>query len=87
MGEKGWAKIFTAAGRPGAYLSVIAPGTIRAGDPIEVIHRPDHDVSIGLVFRATTTERDLLPRLLAAEAYLDHGTIEMVRRREVFLLD
>ena len=87
MGEKGWAKIFTAAGRPGAYLSVITSGTIRAGDPIEVIQRPDHGVSIGLVFRATTTERSLLPRLLAAEAYLDQDTIDMVRRREVFLLD
>lgn len=87
MGEKGWAKTFTAAGRPGAYLSVVVPGTIIAGDPIEMILQPDHDVSIGLVFRATTTERDLLPRLLAAEAYLDDATIEMVRRREVFLLD
>ena len=87
MGEKGWAKIFTAAGRPGAYLSVITPGTIRAGDPIEVIQRPDHGVSIGLVFSATTTERSLLPRLLAAAAYLDQDTIDMVRRREVFLLD
>ncbi|HKN45224.1 MAG TPA: MOSC domain-containing protein, partial [Propionibacteriaceae bacterium] len=87
MGEKGWAKIFTAAGRPGAYLSVITPGPIRGGDPIEVIQRPDHDVSIGLVFRATTTERSLLPRLLAAEGYLDQDTIDMVRRREVFLLD
>jgi MOSC domain-containing protein YiiM len=87
MGEKGWAKIFTAVGRPGAYLSVITPGTIRGGDPIEVIQRPDHDVSIGLLFRATTTERSLLPRLLAAEAYLDQDTIDMVRRREVFLLD
>ena len=87
MGEKGWAKTFTAAGRPGAYLSVIGSGTIRAGDPIEVIHQPDHQVSVGLVFRATTTERDLLPRLLAAESYLDRGTLEMVRRREVFLMD
>ena len=87
MGEKGWAKIFTAAGRPGAYFSVITPGTIRGGDPIEVIQRPDHDVSIGLLFRATTTERSLLPRLLAAAAYLDQDTIDMVRRREVFLLD
>ena len=66
---------------------MITPGTLRAGDPIEVIHRPEHDVSIGLVFRATTTERSLLPRLLAAEAYLDQDTIDMVRRREVFLLD
>jgi MOSC domain-containing protein YiiM len=87
MGEKGWAKTFTAAGRPGAYLSVVFPGTIMAGDSIEVIHRPDHDVTIALLFRATTIERDLLPRLLAAEAYLDQETIEMVRRREVFLLD
>ena len=66
---------------------MITPGTIRAGDPIEVIERPAHDVSIGLVFRATTTDRSLLPRLLAAEAYLDQDTIDMVRRREVFLLD
>jgi MOSC domain-containing protein YiiM len=87
MGQKGWARMFTAAGRPGAYLSVITPGVIRAGDSIEVVRLPDHDVTISLAFRATTTERDLLPRLLAAEAYLDDGTIEMVRRREVFLLD
>jgi MOSC domain-containing protein YiiM len=87
MGEKGWARTFTTAGRPGSYLSVIVPGTIMTGDPIEVIQQPDHEVNIGLVFRATTTERDLLPQLLAAETYLDHGTIEMVRRREVFLLD
>jgi MOSC domain-containing protein YiiM len=87
MGEKGWAKIFTAAGRPGAYLKVITPGAIRAGDPIEVINRPDHDVTVTLLFKATTTERELLPRLLAAEAYLDQETIEMARQRKIFLLD
>ncbi|HEX5384603.1 MAG TPA: MOSC domain-containing protein [Propionibacteriaceae bacterium] len=87
MGEKGWAKIFTAAGRPGAYLKVITPGAIRAGDPIEVISRPDHDVTVTLLFKATTTERELLPRLLAAEAYLDQETIEMARQRKIFLLD
>jgi MOSC domain-containing protein YiiM len=73
MGEKGWAKTFTAAGRPGAYLSVITPGTIRAGDSIEVVHRPDHDVTISMAFRATTTERALLPRLLEAGDDLDPG--------------
>jgi MOSC domain-containing protein YiiM len=87
MGEKGWAKIFTAAGRPGAYLKVITPGAIRAGDPIEVINRPEHDVTVTLLFKATTTERELLPRLLAAEAYLDQETIEMARQRKIFLLD
>lgn len=87
MGEKGWAKIFTAAGRPGAYLKVITPGAIRAGDPIDVIDRPDHDVTVSLLFKATTTARELLPQLLAAEAYLDHETIEMARQRKIFLLD
>jgi MOSC domain-containing protein YiiM len=87
MGEKGWAKTFTAAGRPGAYLRVIAPGIIRAGDPVEIIDRPDHRVSITMMFKATTTERKLLPRLLDAEAYLDPDTIEMARRGRVFLLD
>jgi MOSC domain-containing protein YiiM len=87
MGEKGWAKIFTAAGRPGAYLKVITPGAIRASDPIEVINRPEHDVTVTLLFKATTTERELLPRLLAAEAYLDQKTIEMARQRKIFLLD
>ena len=71
IGEKGWARIFTAAGRPGSYVSVVAPGTIRAGDPIEVVHRPDHHVTISMAFRATTTDRALLPRLLEAGDDLD----------------
>jgi MOSC domain-containing protein YiiM len=66
---------------------VIAPGAIRAGNSIEVIDRPDHDVTVSFMFRATTTERELLPRLLAAEAYLDPETIEMARQGKVFLLD
>ena len=66
VGEKGWVKMFTAEARPGAYLRVITHGTIRAGDLIEVVRRPDHDVTVALVFRAEMTDRDLLPRLLAA---------------------
>jgi len=71
VGEAGWLRIFTAAARPGAYLSVVSPGRIMAGDPVEVVSRPDHDVTVSLVFRATTTERNLLPRLLAAGDDLD----------------
>jgi MOSC domain-containing protein YiiM len=66
VGEKGWVKMFTAEARPGAYLRVTAPGMIRAGDPIEVVRRPNHDVTVSMVFRAELTDRDLLPRLLAA---------------------
>jgi MOSC domain-containing protein YiiM len=67
LGERGWVRTFTARAVPGAYLRVVTPGTVRAGDPVTVVHRPDHDVTIGLTFRALTTERDLLPRLLAAD--------------------
>ncbi len=63
-----WIKTFTQAGKPGAYLRVISPGAVRAGDPIAIDYRPDHDVTIGLVFRARMTEPELLPRLLVADA-------------------
>ncbi|MET7680106.1 MOSC domain-containing protein [Streptomyces sp. NPDC005423] len=66
LGEKGWVRRFTAKAAPGAYLRVIEPGEIRAGDPIEIVHRPDHAVTVAVQFRAVTTERELLPGLLAA---------------------
>jgi MOSC domain-containing protein YiiM len=37
---------------------------IAAGDEISVVHRPGHGVTVSLMFRAWTTERALLPRLL-----------------------
>lgn len=70
IGELQWVKRFTLEGRPGAYLRVIEAGPIRAGDPIEVVERRDHDVTVDLLFRALTTERHLIPRL-AAEPRLD----------------
>ncbi|WP_190033192.1 MOSC domain-containing protein [Streptomyces fructofermentans] len=66
MGEKGWVRRFTRKGAPGAYLRVIEPGEIRPGDPIEIVHRPAHEVTVAFEFRAMTTERQLLPRVLAA---------------------
>jgi MOSC domain-containing protein YiiM len=68
MAEQGWVKRFMIRASPGAYLRVIVPGEIRAGDPITVVGRPDHEVTIGVTFRALTREPELLPRLLAADA-------------------
>ncbi|HEX2771833.1 MAG TPA: MOSC domain-containing protein [Micromonosporaceae bacterium] len=59
-------KRFTARGAPGAYLRVVRDGEVAAGDPIEVLHRPAHGVTIGETFQALTTSPDLLPALLAA---------------------
>lgn len=63
-----WIKTFTQAQKPGAYLRVISPGTVRAGDPVTMDYRPDHEVTIELVFRARMSEPDLLPQLLVANA-------------------
>ncbi len=62
--EAGWVKQFATEGRPGAYLRVLEEGELRAGDDVEVVETRDHDVTVGLMFRALMTERELLPRLL-----------------------
>jgi len=64
MGEDGWVRRFTEWAAPGAYLRVVDPGDVRAGDRITVLSRPEHDVTIGVTFRALTLEPELLPRLV-----------------------
>ncbi|WP_091069578.1 MOSC domain-containing protein [Micromonospora humi] len=80
LGEQGWIKRFTAAAVPGAYLRVISPGSVAAGDPVEVVHRPEHDVTVALLFRAVTSEPELLPRVVVADA-LPADDRERIRRR------
>jgi MOSC domain-containing protein YiiM len=80
LAQAGWIKRFVLAAMPGPYFRVIQPGEIQAGDPIEVVHRPDHDVTVAVSFRALTIEPDLLPRLLAAEA-LPWELRELAQRR------
>jgi MOSC domain-containing protein YiiM len=80
LGEQRWVKRFTQKGAPGAYLRVIEPGEIRAGDPIEIVHRPDHEVTVALAFRAETTERTLLPRVLTAGDALHPELLEMAEK-------
>ncbi|SCX18629.1 MOSC domain-containing protein [Mycolicibacterium fluoranthenivorans] len=76
----GWVKSFTTTAVPGAYLRVVTPGAVRAGDRIEVIERPDHDITVGVVFRALTLEAGLLPSVLAADA-LPEDIKQKARRR------
>jgi len=87
MGERGWARLFTEDARPGTYLSVLSPGMVEAGDRVEVVHRPEHAVTATLVFRATMTERDLLPGLLAAGDDLEPEIAERARERRQLALD
>jgi MOSC domain-containing protein YiiM len=82
MAEKGWLRTFALVARSGAYLTVVRPGTIRAGDEVTVVHRPDHDVTSRLAFRALTRERELLPSLLAAGDDLTEELREMAEAGE-----
>jgi len=63
-------KRFIAAGRPGAYLEVLRPGTVRAGDPVEVFDRPDHGVTVADLLAASTVARERAPEIAAAREYL-----------------
>ncbi len=62
--DSAWVKRFTAESRPGPYLRVVQPGEVTVGDAIVVVHQPDHDVTVSTMFKAFTTDRSLLPRLL-----------------------
>ncbi|WP_064743172.1 MOSC domain-containing protein [Pseudonocardia spinosispora] len=79
--EKGWVRRFVARGVPGAYLRVITPGPVAAGDRLDVVLRPGHEVTIGLAFRAMTTEQHRLPSLLAAEPALSTTLRTRIHRR------
>lgn len=65
LGDPRFPKRFLAVARLGAYLRIIEPGEVRAGDAIDVVGRPDHGVTLALM-AASLHDRSLGPRLLAA---------------------
>jgi len=66
MGDPLFPKRFARAARPGLYLAIIEEGDIGAGDGIDVVERPDHEVTIALANRAFLHDRTRLLELLAA---------------------
>ena len=54
-------KRFAQASRPGAYLRIVAEGSLAAGDAIEVLSRPEHGVTV----------RDVSDAILLDEALLE----------------
>jgi MOSC domain-containing protein YiiM len=78
----GWVKRFTHAARPGPFLRVVTPGPVAAGDPLTVLSRPGHEVSVAYLFRAMTTAPELLPRALeAAGDAMNAAYAEAIRHR------
>nr|WP_296065868.1 MOSC domain-containing protein [uncultured Actinoplanes sp.] len=62
-----WVKRFTAANRTGTYFRILKAGHLRGGDPIEILHRPAHGVTVDEAFRIYMNEPESLPRLLEAD--------------------
>jgi MOSC domain-containing protein YiiM len=75
-----WVKRFTEHGAPGAYLRVVAQGTVGAGDAVTVTDRPTHGVTIGDVFMVRSTGADRLEQLLAEQPDLAPDLEYAVRR-------
>jgi MOSC domain-containing protein YiiM len=71
MGDQRFVKRFARALRLGTYLRIVEPGEVAAGDPIEVVERPGHDVTVALLGRVLFEDRSLGPRILAADALTD----------------
>jgi MOSC domain-containing protein YiiM len=67
MDEPHWVRRFTDVGAPGAYLAVGRPGAVSAGDAIEVVHRPEHGVTIGEAFAERAADPRRLQLLLETE--------------------
>jgi MOSC domain-containing protein YiiM len=74
IGVRGFQKQFVHAGRPGAYFAIVEEGELRAGDAVEIVHRPGHDVTPRLIVETMWLDRsrlgevepavpDMLPKL------------------------
>lgn len=68
MDDPRFLRRFAQARRPGAYLRVLEEGFIEGGDSIEVLSKPDHDVTVRMVADAILHDHALAPGLLAAHA-------------------
>ena len=85
LGDADFLKRFNAAGRPGTYLRIRQEGYLETGNPIRVVHVPDHGITVADVARI---HRDRIGAevLLTLDAISDHWkqwaarTIDRARR-------
>jgi MOSC domain-containing protein YiiM len=71
MGSQRFPRRFAVAGRPGAYLRILAEGGVAADDAVQVVHRPAHGLTVGEVARIYHHDQARAPRLLEAPELAD----------------
>jgi MOSC domain-containing protein YiiM len=74
-------RLFGEASRPGAYLRILREGELAAGDPIEVLDRPAHGVTVALVSAAILLDDSLRARAATAPE-LAEGLAKYLRQDE-----
>jgi MOSC domain-containing protein YiiM len=77
FGDPRMVRAFARAGRPGAYLRIVEEGELAAGDPVELLSRPDHGVTIALVSNALLVDHSLAPQALAAPELADSAARDL----------
>lgn len=87
MDERGWVRRFTERGRTGAYLAVVEPGTVTAGDVVEVLDRPAHGITVPDAFRAFMGDVEQARLVLDARVLgeVDHADLQrsLARRTNI----
>jgi MOSC domain-containing protein YiiM len=86
MGDQRFVRRFAKALRLGTYMRIIEPGVVGAGDSIDVVDRPGHEVTVGLLGRVLFEDSSLGPQVLAAGALTDawraHGERLAAKQRQ-----
>lgn len=80
LGERGWVRRFTGHGRCGVYLRVVVPGTVLAGDEIELLEPPAHDVDMLTAFAAAMGDDQAARRVVEARCLPTVYHERLVRR-------
>ena len=55
------------SGKPGTYLRIIQEGQINAGDAIEILSTPDHQITIADLYAAKNGERSKVQEIAAVK--------------------
>lgn len=80
LGEPAWVRRFTERGRCGVYLRVVVPGTVRAGDPVEVLEPPAHDIDMRTTFASAMGDDQAGRRVFEAQVLPPMYHQRLVRR-------
>jgi len=81
MEDPKFIKRFAQARRPGSYLRIVEEGELGAGDAIELLERPTHAVTIGLLNEIKLFDQSLATKVVEARDELPEGWLDWVAER------